>query len=83
MTMMKGETVKRETLRICPIPGSTDFNILLLQKQIPSSSNINYLPVVNSKPTQLSIVNAVFLQSLAIADKFETECIVLTFDLAF
>ena len=39
--------------------------------------------MVNGNPTQLSTVNAVFLKSLAIADEPETECIVLTFDLAF
>ena len=37
--------------------------------------------MVNGNPTQL--VNAVFLESLAIVDELETECIVLTFDLAF
>ena len=39
--------------------------------------------MVNSNPTHLSTVNAVFLKSLAIANELETECIVLTFDLAF
>ena len=39
--------------------------------------------MVNSNPTHLSPVNAIFLKSLAIADELETECIVLTFDLAF
>ena len=32
---------------------------------------------------ELSTVNAIFLKSLAIADELETECILLTFDLAF
>ena len=39
--------------------------------------------MVNSNPTHLSTVNAVFLKSLAIADKLETECIVLISNLAF
>ena len=39
--------------------------------------------MVNGNPTQLSTVNAIFLKSLAIANELETECILLTFDLAF
>ena len=74
---------ENENQRIPLIPGWTRFNILLLQEQIPARSNIGYLSVVNSNPTQLSTANAVFLKSLAIAEKLETKCIVLTFDLAF
>ncbi len=39
--------------------------------------------MVTSHPIQLSIVNAVFLKSLAIGDDLETGNIVLTFDHAF
>ena len=42
-------------------------------------SNIGYLHVVNSNPTQLRDVNAVFLKSLAIANELETEFILQTF----
>ena len=82
MTMinMHWETEKQ---RIPPIAGWIDFNILLLQEQILAKNNICYFPVINSNPTQVSTVNAVYFKSLAIADKLETEWIVLTFDLAF
>ena len=39
--------------------------------------------MVNGIPSQLSTMNAIFLKSLATADELETECILLTFDLAF
>ena len=72
-----------ENQRIPLISGWIGFNILLLLEQIPARSNIGYLPVVNGNQTQLSTLNAVFLKSLAIADELKTQCILLTFDLAF
>ena len=62
--------------RIHPISDRTSFDILLIQEQVPAKGNIGSLPVVNSNPTQLSIVNAGFLKYLAIADGLETGCIV-------
>ena len=68
---------------ILPIPSWAGFNIPLLQERIPAWSNIGYLPVVKGNPTHLSAMNAVFLKNLVIADELKTECILLTFVLAF
>ena len=72
-----------ESQSVPPIPSWSCFNIPLLQEQIPAKGNVDYLPLVNCNPTQLSTVNAVFFKSLAIPDELETECIVLTFDFSF
>ena len=79
---MRSQNPARKVV-IPPIPSWIGFNILLLQEHIRARSNIGYSPVVDGNPTQLSHVNAVFSKSLVIADEFETECIVLTFDHAF
>ena len=68
-----------ENQRIPPIPSWPGFNILLLQKHIPTRGNICYLPVVNGNSTRLNTVIAIFLKSLTIADELETEGIVLHF----
>ena len=56
-----------------PLPGWTDFNMLLHNDHVPEKSRVGYLPIINASLTQLKTVNAVFEKSIAVADELELE----------
>ena len=60
------------------LPSWTDFNISITN-EVPPQSKVGYLPVINSSPTLLKTVNAVFERSIQIADELGIPEIALVF----
>ena len=64
------------------LPGWTGFNTLIHRGALPPPTNIGYLPVIDSSPTELGTVETILKRSTEIANKLELQEIVLVFDQA-
>ena len=61
------------------LPGWTGFNTQV-HKEIRSSSNIGYLPVIDAPVTDLSTVNTLLRHSVSICQRLQVPEVVLVFD---
>ena len=61
------------------LPGWTGFNTRIY-KEIPSSSTISYLPVIDAPVTDMSMINTLLQHSVSICQHLQVPEIVLVFD---
>ena len=61
------------------LPGWTGFNTRVY-KEIPSSSTIGYLPVIDAPVTDMSTINTLLQHSVSICQRLQVPEIVLVFD---
>lgn len=64
-----------------PLPGWTGFNTLLSNTTSATmKTNINYFPVLDCNPTEMSTINILLEQSVEIANHLKIDSIVIVMD---